>query len=406
MNDKLLQSAADCGIIDLAHIQEQLEMKRREELLSMHPYKIWQADNGLWNTYLPNESGRVRKRSKDKRIIENLIIEYWEQESKNPTFADVFNDWNDRRLSLNKICINTHERNKQTFNRHFDEIKKDKIKDWTVLMFSDFLEEQIGRFDLTSKAFSNLKTICRGFLLRAKKEGIIEWDVVNLFNSMDVSDHDFKKTIKEDYEEVFNVDETNRIISYLTENLDSKNIAILLMFITGIRVGELVCLKHSDFDEYLFKIRRTETREKRESNGYDYVVKEYPKTPAGIRTMIIPKNYWWICSKIQSLNYNGEYVFVNENGERITTNCIRRRLERICKKLNIYKKSPHKIRKTYGTILMDNNVDQNMITSLMGHSDITVSEKYYHRDRKDIDKKLEIISEIPEFATPVATLNV
>lgn len=33
----------------------------------------------------------------------------------------------------------------------------------------------------------------------------------------------------------------------------------------------------------------------------------------------------------------------------------------------------------------------------MGHSDITTSEKYYHRNRKTLKKKSEIINSIPEF---------
>ena len=34
----------------------------------------------------------------------------------------------------------------------------------------------------------------------------------------------------------------------------------------------------------------------------------------------------------------------------------------------------------------------------MGHSDITTSEKYYHRNRKSIEKKFEMINSISEFA--------
>lgn len=37
-------------------------------------------------------------------------------------------------------------------------------------------------------------------------------------------------------------------MDYLEENLDAKNIGILLMFATGIRMGELVALKHDVFD--------------------------------------------------------------------------------------------------------------------------------------------------------------
>lgn len=49
-------------------------------------------------------------------------------------------------------------------------------------------------------------------------------------------------------------------MNYLTANPDTANLAICLLFVTGLRVGELVTLKHSDFDEFSLKVRRTETR--------------------------------------------------------------------------------------------------------------------------------------------------
>lgn len=76
---------------------------------------------------------------------------------------------------------------------------------------------------------------------------------------------------------------------------------------------------------------------------------------------------------------------------------MRMRLKRICKKRNIYHKSSHKIRKTYGTILLDNHIDNKLIMSQMGHTDIACTENHYHRNRKSLDKKSEIISNIPDF---------
>lgn len=208
---------------------------------------------------------------------------------------------------------------------------------------------------------------------------------------------DFRKVIKEDYEEVFSEEEMPIMVNYLKENLDAKNIGILVMFATGIRVGELVALKQEVFDGNTFKIRRTETRYVGQDGKYVYSVKEFPKSNAGVRTVIIPEDYVWLCSKIKMLNPFGEYVFTDDNGKRMTTGHIRRRQRQICQKLGIYQKSPHKIRKTYGTILLDHNVDKRMIMDQMGHTDIACTEQHYHRNRKNIDVKSQIISSIPEF---------
>lgn len=143
-------------------------------------------------------------------------------------------------------------------------------------------------------------------------------------------------------------------------------------------------------------IRRTETRFTDETGKYVHVVKEFPKSQAGVRTAIIPKDYEWLAKAVKLQNPFSEYIFVKD-GERISTRAMRMRLKRICKKLNIFHKSPHKIRKTYVSILLDDQIDNTLIIGQMGHTDILCTEELYHRNRKNIDKKSKIISEIPEF---------
>lgn len=401
MNDnEILKYAIKNGMIDLPYVQEKINMEKRNELLEKHPYKIWEGKDGKWYTYLPDEKkGRVLRKRTSKNAIENDIVEYWKSELENPTISEVFHEWNDRRLELHKISNATHLRNRQIFERHYDEFGERKIKTVSAEEFGDFLEEQISEKELTAKAFSNLKTVTRGLLKRAKKHKFISFNVEELFQDIDTSEADFRKVIKEDYEEVFSEDEMPIMIDYLKENLDVKNIGILLMFATGIRVGELVALKHEVFDDNTFKIRRTETRYLGEDGKYIYAVKEFPKSEAGLRTVIIPDDYTWLCSKIRMLNPFGEYIFTDKNGKRLTTNCIRRRQERNCRKLGIYRKSPHKIRKTYGTILLDHNVDNRLIMEQMGHTDIACTENHYHRNRRSIDAKSRILSSLPEFQT-------
>lgn len=213
-----------------------------------------------------------------------------------------------------------------------------------------------------------------------------------------INNNEFQKNIKEDYEEVFNEQETQIAIKYLKDNLDIRNSAILLMFITGARIGEIVALKPEDInvDKNTIKIGHIETRY--EENGKTiYTVKLFSKTQAGNREIVVPSNYQWLLRNLKVYSKNKEWVFV-EKDKRLTTLLIRKRVYKMCKNTNIYKKSPHKIRATYDTILLDANLDKRFIKDQMGHSDITTSEKYYHRNRKTLEKKSEIINSISEFA--------
>lgn len=385
-------------MIDLQHLQAEIDMKERRQYLKQHPYSIWQGKNdNKFYTYLPDDTKkRILVKRNTEEEIQNIIINYWKEQELNPTLQEVFDEWNDRRLGLKKIVPSTHERNQQVFRRHYKGIEDKRIRSVTEDWIMDFLEQQIAIHDLTSKAFSNLKGVTKGFLKRAKRRKLIDLSIESVLNDMDLSDRDFRKVIKEDYEEVFSEEETDKMMAYLQSNLDVKNLGILLIFVTGLRVGELVALKHEDFNGNIIKIRRTEVRYADGHGKHEYCVKEFPKTEAGVRSAIIPADFTWLADRLKLLNPFGEYVFT-DNGKRLTTNTIRRRLTRLCQKLNIYAKSPHKIRKTYGSILIDNNLDARLITDLMGHTNISTTEQHYHRNRKTMIKKAQIIANIPEF---------
>ena len=62
---EMLNFAIKNGIIDLPHLQDQVEMMKNTEILQNHQYKIWQGNNQKWYTYLPDgKDGRKQvKRS-------------------------------------------------------------------------------------------------------------------------------------------------------------------------------------------------------------------------------------------------------------------------------------------------------------------------------------------------------
>lgn len=400
--NELLQFALENGMIDLDKVQEQVIMEQRKKFIQMHPYKVWISDDGKWHTHFVDENGkRKRKDRKTKKEIEDLIVEYYSSQQEFTTIEDVFNEWNDRRLEIKKISAATHLRNRQTYNRHYQSFGKKDIERVIPEQFLDFLEEEVSTKNLKAKAYGNLKGITRGFLKYAKRNKLIYWNVEEMLDDVDISDRDFAPSIKEDCYEVFDEDELPKMIDYCCEHKeDIRTLAVLLAFVTGCRVGEIVTLKYDDFiyENTAFTVKRTETRYQLPGEKeYHYDVKDFPKTQAGYRNVIIPESFQWIYKQLRKLNPFGNYVFVNENGERLHTHHIRRKMYRMCNKLEIVRKSPHKARKTYGTILLDNNINSKLIEGQMGHADILVTELHYHRNRKDMMEKQRIINSIPEF---------
>lgn len=183
-DSELLQFIINNGIININDIQNSMEAMKRKELLEKHPYKIWQGKDGKWYTYIPDGEGRRLKKRITQELIEDDVIEYWRTQAENPTIKEVFEEWNDRRLMLDKISNATHLRNKQIFNRHYKSFGMKRIKNVTLEEFEEFLEEQIPEHQLTAKAFSNLKTVTRGFLKRARKRKLLTFSSDELFQEL------------------------------------------------------------------------------------------------------------------------------------------------------------------------------------------------------------------------------
>lgn len=375
--------------------------KQNQKFLDMHRYKKYQGSDGYWYTYIMPADGDKRKkvRRKTERELDKYLIAYYKDTVENPRVEEVFEEWNNLRLERKKISRATYDKNICTFKRHFEKIRRRKIANLSTEDVQDFLESEIARLGLSAKSFSNLKGVMIGMLKLAKRKKIINMNIHDLIDTLDVSDRDFSKKIKEDYEEVFDEYETRLIMQHCMDNLDSRNIGILLMFVTGMRVGEVVALKHEDIEDNFIKIRRTETRYSDEKLPHKlvYTVKEFPKTKAGVREVIIPKDFQFLLDKMRLMNPFGEYIFTQEDGTRFHTMAFRGRLYRLCNKLNIPRRSPHKIRKTVGTIYMDEKLDNNLIQRQMGWASITTGENHYHRNRKTMNKRLEIVSNITEF---------
>ena len=389
----LLNEAISRGILDLTVICNTLDMVKRQEYLEKHPYKIYQNNNGRWCTSLP---GRKRIQSKFKESLEDVLIQYYKEAENNPTVCDIFRQWNDRRLELGKIKASTATRFDHDFDKYFAKFGEKRIRSLTPGDISDFLEEQLTKYKLTRKAFANLKTLTKGIFKRAKKLNLFPYSVEAIFQDLDVSDREFKTSAVDDSREIFYDDELELIQSYCKEHLDDLScLGVLLLFATGLRVGELVTLKFCDILQGEIYVHRTETQYRKDGKNY-FEVSEYPKTPAGVRRVIVPDSYLWILDKFKG--DPSDYIFIGMHGKRMHTNQIRKRLYQICKKIDIPVRSPHKLRKTYGTILLDNHVDSKVIERQMGHVDISTTELHYHRDRKRTQQKRDIINSIAEFS--------
>jgi len=144
--------------------------------------------------------------------------------------------------------------------------------------------------------------------------------------------------------------------------------ALELLYSTGVRVGELVKLdvEDIDFSQGLIKILGKGRKERIVPAGDPALaaLREYLKErPALFRKgRDMPK---------------GNPVFLGKSGKRITTRSIARMVVKYVEAGGIHRRiSPHKLRHTFATHLLDSGADLRVIQELLGHESLSTTQRY------------------------------
>ena len=186
---------------------------------------------------------------------------------------------------------------------------------------------------------------------------------------------------------------------YLRDNPSLKNAGLLLMFQTGLRVGELSALRPENVNlkEMFIEITATETAYNNEHGKRVIDVQDEPKTEEGYRRVSIPDTAVQTLKTINRLNPFGQWLFMYDDGRRMHGKAFRDALFRACDKVGIPRRSPHKSRKTYASKLRENGLDDKSIQLQMGHKDISTTHKYYIYSTKRDNQRQKEISKIINF---------
>lgn len=139
-----------------------------------------------------------------------------------------------------------------------------------------------------------------------------------------------------------------------------------MLYATGTRVGELVNIKLSDIDfsRRLILILGKGNKEREVAYG-DYCEEALD--------LYLSDGY----KKLN--NASVDYVFLNNNGEKITERGVRYILNQIIKKTSLNKSiSPHVLRHTFATHLLNEGCDLLSVQKLLGHESISATQVYTH----------------------------
>lgn len=394
----------ECGILTTEAILRQIEeMAKEKKYLSQHPYSIWYNEKaGKWFTNLPKEGGGIRQvkyKSKDRLIL--TIIQYYRAKEERKFFSDAFNEWLEERIEFEEISECSYSKYKGLYRRHFHEDNpfcKIELSHLTDIDVERFIKRQIKEEELDRKAYNDMKIILTGALKYAKRSGYTSFSIGTFLADFVVPPRMFALKAKvKDEDQVFNEDEVHALTGYLWEHTDRvENLGLILAFQCGVRVGELAVLRWNDIEDNVLHITRTETGYEDRKTGKKVIREsDRAKTPAGCRDIVLPRQAMETLKAIRRKNpfCSGDaFLFPKSDGTFCTTRMFNYRLKKACESIGIKYRSSHKIRKTYSSTLMENNVDERIIINQMGHTSISMTKQAYTFNRKTKDQVTDIIS--------------
>lgn len=95
----------------------------------------------------------------------------------------------------------------------------------------------------------------------------------------------------------------------------------------------------------------------------------------------------WLAIRVEMANFNEEALFVSNRGSRLTTRSIQMRLNYWQKKQNIEQHiSPHKLRHSFASHILESSGNLRAVQELLGHADISTTQIYTHLDFQHLAK--------------------
>jgi integrase/recombinase XerC len=139
-----------------------------------------------------------------------------------------------------------------------------------------------------------------------------------------------------------------------------NKLIIELFYVTGIRLSELINIRASDvdFNNQLIKVLGKRNKER-----------------------LIPLSSSMVdsLSNFIEKNQQNQFLFTNMDGKKLYTKLVYRLVNKYIGKISsVNKKSPHILRHTFATHMLNNGADINAIKELLGHANLSATQVYTH----------------------------
>ena len=271
-SEEILSYMESTDIIDLDGVTREMKKARKEQIVKQyHPYSITESKDGSYRTWIKDDTRPEKRKQIVRTKRENLIdylAKYYSQnnnldELSKITMRTLYDEWiNYKSLHVENTTI---ERVHRDWNRYYSasKITDIPIKKLTKLDIDEWIHSTIKKLELNNHQYSNLSSIIRQELDYAVDKGIIEH---NPFLAVKV---DKRRVLRPEYKkpdqtQVFTEKELKELFKVAWDDFHNKNhpihqlvpLAVMFMFHTGVRIGEICGVRYDDISDKSLTIKR------------------------------------------------------------------------------------------------------------------------------------------------------
>lgn len=275
--------------------------------------------------------------------------------------------------SYSENTIRSYLYNLSVFNRYLEK-NNIYILDVEYIDISNFLKNLKIDENYSIKSINSYISSLKAFYTFLLKEHYINNNPTSLLKS---------PKIKERFPVYLTKEELDLIISSINTktHIGQRDFLLYkLLYDTGVRVSELINIKINDIDieNRIIKILGKGNKER--------IVLFTESTKKYLLEYI--NNY------VNKINTNIHYLFTKSNGKPINRVEVYNIIRKYAEKVNINKKiTPHVIRHTFATHMIQNDADVLTVKTILGHSKLSTTQLYTHLNKKDLKNKYDSIKE-------------
>lgn len=262
-------------------------------------------------------------------------------------------------------------------NYYLNELNHKIIQDFLLELSKNGRKDNTG--GLAEKTIKDITIIIKGSI----KKGINEDKIKHIELTFN-----YPKDNKENKLYVLTKREQSKITNYVLENINSRNIGLLISLYSGIRIGELCALRWEDVDfkKNCLTINKTIQRVyiKDKNKNISKVIITTPKTKNANREIPINKDFLEILKKVKS---DKEHYILTGNEKYIEPRTYRKYFNKVLDELKIKHFNFHSLRHTFATNCISLGVDYKTVSELLGHANVNITLNLYVHPRYSQKKK-------------------